>query len=237
MQYLKPFSFFISRPGSTTNLLSAAVCILIPIIGPIVLLGYRAEVAEDLDRDPDLEDYPDFQFDRFGDYLGLGFYPFLYQLIISLVGGGVAIVGGGGIGFAVYKLIDQEPGGMIAGIIVGFVIYMTVAIGIALVLWPMELHAQLTRRFAFFEALAFASRLLKRVWGQAIISVIVFYFLSVVIVIIGYLACIVGVYASIAIMFMAQQHYMAQLYRLYLEEGGEVIKQYNDDDDIEILDE
>src|SRR5262245_40908593 len=85
MLYVKPFTYFVKKkPGGFTNLLYGCVCVLIPVVGPIILLGYRAEIAEDLERDPQLEDYPDFTFNRFADYLQRGIWPFLMQLIVSL---------------------------------------------------------------------------------------------------------------------------------------------------------
>jgi hypothetical protein len=39
----------------------------------------------------------------------------------------------------------------------------------------------------------------------------------------GYLACFIGVYPAVVILGMAQQHLVAQLYRLYLDEGGQPI--------------
>ena len=39
---------------------------------------------EDLDRDPRLEEYPNFDFNRFIDYLTRGIWPFLMQLIVGV---------------------------------------------------------------------------------------------------------------------------------------------------------
>ena len=39
----------------------------------------------------------------------------------------------------------------------------------------------------------------------------------------GMLACYVGLYPAMVIQSLAQQHYVVQLYRQYLDEGGEPI--------------
>ena len=54
MRYGLAFRYFLDRPGGFTNLLLVSVCLLIPAVGPILLHGYQAEVAERLIRDPEL---------------------------------------------------------------------------------------------------------------------------------------------------------------------------------------
>jgi hypothetical protein len=191
------------------------VCVLIPVIGPIVLLGYRAEMAEDLDRDPRLEEYPNFDFNRFIDYLTRGIWPFLMQLIVG-VGSMALMLVVAVAGFVAYKATD-EP---VVGFSVGGLLFIPVMLLSILVLWPMELHTQLSGKFEFGQALSFMSRMLGRVWGQAILAALALWFLGSVVVLLGYAACFVGVYPAMVIVGMAEQHLIGQLYRLYLDEGG-----------------
>jgi hypothetical protein len=219
MQYFKPFTYFaLKKPGGWKNVLLAAVCVLIPVVGAIVLLGYRAEIAEDLDRDPRLEEYPDFDFNRFVDYLSRGVWPFLMQLIVS-----VAVLVPLALLVLVGVLVAYATDEPLIGFGIGGLLLVPVIVLAMLVLWPLELHAQLTGKFDFGRALAFTGRYLKRVWGQALMAAVAYWFFSVLLIPIGYLACIVGVYPAAIIVSMAQQHYVAQLYRLYLDEGGEPI--------------
>jgi hypothetical protein len=219
MQYIKPFTYFVSKkPGGWTNLLYGAVCVLIPIVGPIVLLGYRAEIAEDLDRDPKLEEYPNFDFNRFVDYLSRGIWPFLMQLIVT-AGVMVLMVLVVVIGVVAYSA-TQEP---VVGFAVGGVLFLPVMLLSMLVLWPLELHTQLSGKFEFGRAFAFMTGMLKRVWGQALLVALAYWFLGTLVALLGYAAFCVGIYAALVILGMAQQHFVAQLYRLYLDEGGEPI--------------
>src|SRR5205823_5265457 len=64
--------------------LFCALCCLIPVIGPILMLGYLFEIIDSLLRSP-AKPYPDFDFNRFGDYLLRGVWPFLVELIVSFV--------------------------------------------------------------------------------------------------------------------------------------------------------
>jgi hypothetical protein len=218
VQYFKPFTYFVGKkPGGFQNLLLTTVCVLIPIVGAMVLLGYRAEVAEDLDKDPNLENYPDFTFDRFMEYLQRGVWPFVVQLIVGLSFAAVMMVP---IGIAVALAIaNNQP--LIA--LAGYAIVIPFMPLVMMVTMPMELHAQLTGRFAFGQECRFMTRFLGKVWGQALLASLAYWFFAVLLGLCGYLLLCVGVYFVAALLSMAQQHYTAQLYRLYLAEGGEPI--------------
>lgn len=219
MQYVKPFTYFASKkPNGLKNLLFGAVCVLIPVVGPIVLLGYRAEMAQDLDKDPKLQDYPDFDFNRFIDYLTRGIWPFLMQLIVS-AGVMVLMLFVVVIGVAA-AAAAKEP---LVGVAVGGVLLIPVILLSILVLWPLELHTQLSGKFEFGRAFAFMTRMLKRVWGQALLAALGLWLLGSLTILLGYAACIIGVYPAAVIVGMAEQHFIGQLYRLYLDEGGEPI--------------
>ena len=220
MDYVKPFTYFAGATGGFVNLLFCAVCNLIPVLGPIVLLGYRAEVAEELVRDRRLRRHPEFDFGRFGDYLSRGVWPFVYQLGFGLLLGVVLLAG-----IAVAALFG--PLGLLAGVLV----LVPVVLGAPVFLWPMELHAQLSGRFAPVEAFGFASRFAGRMWGLTLVSLITFLAGSVVVGVLGLLACGVGLYLSAVVQLMAQQHLMTQLYRLYLADGGDLIDGPDDDDE------
>ncbi len=218
MQFFKPFTYFIRKPGGFTNVLYGCVCVLIPVIGPIILLGYRAEVAESLEKDPDLEDYPNFDFNRFVDYLIRGVWPFLAELVVMLVAW-VLIGLAAGVGFAV----AVASGEWMYGVLAGSLLLFPVTLATILLMWPMELYTQLSGGFNFGATLRFTFRFLGKVWGQMLIAALVFGFLSTLLSFAGMLACFIGVYPAAVIQALAQQHYAAQLYRQYLDEGGEPI--------------
>src|SRR5438034_6215952 len=83
MDYMRMLSYVFENPNWFMNLLLGALCALIPIIGPIVLLGYRYETVIGLLAVGGAR-YPDFNFGRFGDYLMRGLWPFLVGLACSL---------------------------------------------------------------------------------------------------------------------------------------------------------
>jgi hypothetical protein len=117
MRYWQSYRFVFNKPNWLTNLLLTSVCLLIPIVGQIVLIGYLFEVidallhrspfeggrtVDDSDDAADSEQvmdalpanddypsaqYPDFVFNRFADYLMRGVWPFLVRLIIGMAVG------------------------------------------------------------------------------------------------------------------------------------------------------
>jgi hypothetical protein len=60
------------------------LCALIPIVGQIAVLGYAFESAAYLHK-TNREGYPDFDFGRFGAYLGRGIGPFVVGLVFLIV--------------------------------------------------------------------------------------------------------------------------------------------------------
>ena len=89
------------------------------------------------------------------------------------------------------------------------------------ILWPMEYHAQVTRKFSPIEELKFALRFARVCWFSTFVAVLMFNMLSSVCSLLGVLLCYIGLYPAFVIQQMAEQHLMSQLYLHYLEEGGE----------------
>jgi hypothetical protein len=220
VQYQLAFGYFVGKkPNGWTNLLLLTVCMLIPVVGPLVMLGYRSEVAERLVRDPDnLRRHPDFSFDRFMELLTRGLWPFLISLIASLVLLPVAMV-------AIFGSIavGAAANAPAVGVILGMLGYLVIAlVGSALIV-PMVFHAELANRFDLGGGFRFAVSFLKLVGGKAVVTYLVYCALTIPLVLVGLLACFVGVYPASVVAMMAGQHLMVQLYLDYLDRGGEEI--------------
>ena len=81
----------------------------------------------------------------------------------------------------------------------------------------------MTQKFAPKEEIKFAIRFLRLCGVSTLVAVLMFTMLGSVLLTLGLLLCIVGVFPAAAIYQMAEQHMMSQLYLHYLEEGGEPI--------------
>jgi hypothetical protein len=84
IEHMRMFHYVFENPNWLTNILLSGLCILIPIIGGLVVLGYQFEAVAVLLSTQGAR-YPDFTFSRFAEYLVRGLWPFLVQLVASLV--------------------------------------------------------------------------------------------------------------------------------------------------------
>ena len=218
MKFLLAFRYILDQPGGFVNLLLITACQFIPVVGPIVLLGYRGEVSIALERDPDMLEHPKFDFNRFVDYLSRGVWPFLISLIISLPLIPLVVA-------AFFAGLAINPPGPGNPPLLLFAFFGGVEL-IALVLMiflsvPMTFHAEITGRFDLGGAFRFAWAFWSHVGLVAIGTGFVFAFMSVLVTVIGILCCFVGIYPASSLTQMAGQHLMVQLYRVYLNRGGE----------------
>jgi hypothetical protein len=234
MLYKKPYTYFTNHPGGGKDLLMGSLALLsgmvIPLVGQVVWMGYQAEVVEDLERDPDIQAHQNFDLNRFSDYLSRGVWPFLMSLIIGLFIGMMAMIAVVA-GFAT-TYFTQVPW---SGLLVMMVLYFPIVFIGTLLTWPLILHVQLSNAFRIGKAMQFTMRFLKILWGQLTITLFVHMVISMVMMFAGMLCCFIGIFPAALIVTMAQEHYMIQLYRLYLAEGGDPIVRHTDemDDDEE----
>lgn len=222
MQFGLAFGYFINRTGGFTNVLLLTLCQLIPVVGPIAMMGYRAEVAVSLLDDPELRRHSRFDFNRFGDYLTRGVWPFLIALVLSvpfvLVIWGVMIVSA-----VIGGVANNNPG---AGFLIAIPLFVAGLIVMTVLSVPMTFHAELVNKFDFMGGLQFATRFWSLVGVSAIVTALLFIPLALGISIVGLLCCIIGIYPASTVVQMASQHLLVQLYQKYLERGGEPIPEF-----------
>jgi hypothetical protein len=221
VQYLQPFLYFARKPETGyKNVLLGCLCPLIPFVGVMVLLGYRAQVSEELERDPEMKDHPDIKLDDLTIYLKRGVWPFLTRLLFMVIVVPVAYAFAFAVGFGIYQ-VAPEP---LLGFAAGALVFLAILLVATTILWPMEYHAQVTQKFAPIEEFKFAIRFARVCWFSSFVAVLMYSMLGSVVTIIGMLLCYIGLYPAFVVQQMAEQHLMSQLYLLYLEEGGEPIR-------------
>lgn len=226
MQYMRSIEYIRDRKNWMSNILMGALCSLIPVVGKIVYTGWMFEVIDSLHQDPEHREYSDFDFNRFSQYLGRGIWPFLGELVVSMI-----VV----MPFSILYVV-LFMGGMFAAKSAGTPIFMVLGwgagflvlmIGVVLgtvVSWPVLLHTGISGEFNFSGMLAFTKDFLRRVGKETAIAVLFFIGLGVVFSMLGMLACFVGLYLAVAVITMMEHHLLFQLYELYLERGGEPIQ-------------
>jgi hypothetical protein len=229
MKYKHAFTFLFSRPNWTKELLLMAVCVLIPIVGVLVLLGYRSELLDEwLDGKDDLQ-VQGFDFNRFSQQLTRGLWPFLYQLIVGMVIGLFAFV------LYFVTIISMMATKEVAVFLLGMLLFMLSMMVIQTIahaiLWPFVTHGQITGKFDFGGAWSFAKDYYQRLgFFNLIVTALTYVVISFPIAIVGYICCLIGLYPAIAIINMADGNLIYQLYQRYLERGGEPLPRFVPDE-------
>jgi uncharacterized membrane protein YedE/YeeE len=222
MQYMRSVQFIMDRANWLTNILLCGVCHIIPIIGQIVVQGYLFEVIESLHRDPEHKEYPDFDFNRFMEYLTRGVWPFLMALVVGLViGVPLGLFAGCGMAIAI-GIASATKSPAVIVIFYFLMILFAIAVGLlsVVVTWPATLQAGLQREFNVSAVIEFTKDFNKRVFKEMLLSALFVFAIALVAEFVGLLACVFGVLFTMTAVIFAQHHLFFQLYELYLERGG-----------------
>ncbi len=227
MQYLYTYQYIFQSNDWLVNILLCALCALIPVIGPIVLIGYQFEIVEALHRNPK-SIYPSFDFGRFMDYLVRGVYPFVVSLIASVICVPVMLIliygpmllfaivaGGAGGGNGEAAVL-----GVFAMFAFIFIAITAFSLLLSLAIMPMFLRGGLSQNFGTMFDFGFVRDFISRVWKEMLL---VFLFLMVSSFVVAFLGCAalcVGLFAVQPVMILAYAHAYYQLYELYLSRGG-----------------
>lgn len=221
------FHFIFREPNWMLTILLGGICQLIPVIGPLVLMGYAYEVLVDLTVTGGAT-YRPFDFNRFMAYLKRGAWPFLVSLVVGLILvpvlyvlmilGALLVVG---LANAVGD--DAAPVVVVIFGVLGFLLYLALVIGLNVVLQPMFLRSALMMEFGQGFQMAFVRDYLHRVFGEKVKVILYLTLVSLPLVLAGFLACFVGIYAAVVVMMLMQVHLQFQVYEIYRTRGGEVV--------------
>jgi hypothetical protein len=231
MNYTDSIKDFFASPRWGMNLLMGGVCSLIPVIGPMVLLGwllggfwgrsgYRAA------------EFPAFDFARFTDYLMRGLWPFLVALVVSVVFvplmwvvcfipliGAQALGAGGG-----HRGSDAE-GLVVLALMVGMLVVLAVlGILLMLVVKPLMIRAELLQDFGKAFNLRWSLDFIKRTWLECVLATMFIWLASMVLSIVGMAAFCIGIYFVSGPVYFAMAHLDRQIYQLFVRRGGEALE-------------
>jgi hypothetical protein len=227
MNYPASVSDFFKSPKWMMNLLLAGVCFFIPVIGPMVIMGWL--ITGFWGRDDERpETFPDFDFSFFGKYLERGVWPFLVMLVSGLASALViavflvplamfsSLISGGSHG---------QASGCFGALIAMFMMFCSVAAVVAMmvVLSPLTLRASMVQDFAQSFDFTFMKRFVSLVWKEILLSVLFLLVASMVLTSLGALALCIGMYFAKVPIYFCWMHLHKQLYRLYLSRGGEPV--------------
>jgi hypothetical protein len=227
------FQFIFANPKWLTNLLLVSVCHFIPVVGPLVVVGYQFEVAESLLYQNRRNGYREFDFNKFADYLTRGLWPFLATLIASIalmvpmailwvsmwMLMMVAVAGAGA------QKVGPEAGILfVAPIVVMGIVVFVLSLGFHVLLIPLQLRAGYSQDLGEAFHFGFAIDFLRVMWKEIVVAMIFLAVCSVPLMLAGILFCFVGVYFTLSMVLLAHAHLIDfQLYSIYLSRGGEPI--------------
>ena len=228
IEYMRAYQYVFESPNWTMNIVWGFLCLIstmiIPVVGQLVLLGYQFEIIEVLLVTQGAR-YPDFDANRFADYLSRSIWPFLVALVLMipmvivlyaaifcvvLLGAAGAAIGGDEVGPALAVLF----GG------VGFIAVLALWIAALGILTPLVLRAGLMQDFGGAFNFGWVVDFLKKTWLEIVLVSLFLMVTAFALSLVGLLALCIGVFAAQALMMMAQSHLLYQLYLLYLSRGG-----------------
>lgn len=224
MEYMRSVNYIFENPNWLMNVFCMALCNLIPLVGPLIIYGYQFEIVESLHLRRH-QTYPDFDFNRFVDYLVRGLWVFLVCILLSLlivpvmllvIGLPLMLMIGGG------AAAGEE--GAAAGMMIGMPIMMLLAFFFIIILnifcVPFILRAGLTQDFGASFDFGFAKQFVANTWLEMILAGLFFMVMGMVFAMLGMVICFVGIYMTMAATMMAQAHLGYQLYEVHLAKGG-----------------
>lgn len=227
MNYSASITDFFKSPKWVMNMLLGGLCLFIPIVGQIVIKGWLVTGFWGRDEER-FENFPDFDFGKFGKYLERGLWPFLVTLVTSFV---LAMV------FAVFFVPFAMIGSLLGGgshgqengcvgavmAVVMFFFYLVMIVAILFVVTPLMLRASITQDFGQSFNFAFVKRFVSLMWKEILLSSLFQIVAGMVLVCVGALALCVGMYFALVPVYFCWMHLQKQLYRLYLSRGGEPV--------------
>lgn len=201
------------------TLLLLAVCTLIPIVGPMVSMGYLYRRYVGVRNGIPAADF-DFSF--FSEHLQAGLWPLLSGMVAALCAVPVILLA------MVPVFIGSAIGGendaiMAICVILGGLLYIGGILLMMVAVMPVQLRSGLMMDFKAGFSKSFIFDFIKKVG----LSMLLWYMLLMIVVmplaLVGYFALFVGVYAVSAWAQVASMHLLFQHYDLYLERGGQPI--------------
>ncbi|MEM6915532.1 MAG: DUF4013 domain-containing protein [Verrucomicrobiota bacterium] len=207
--------------GKWMTLLGLFVCMLIPIVGPMVAIGF---LFRRFTRERQGHPTEDFDFNFFADYLKMGLWPTIATLVFSLVAVPIILVFAFLPAVLIPLMEEASEAAAIVVAVVAFTIYIGALILLTLASCPILIRSGLMMDFKA----GFSFSFIKGFLGKVGLSLIGYYLLLMLIsfplLLVGYLALVIGVYVVSAWLQVATMHLVYQHYELSVERGGEKIE-------------
>ena len=230
MNYSTSVTDFFKSPNWLMNLLLGGICLLLPIVGPMVVLGWLI-TGFWARQEEGFVTFPDFDFSHFGKYLERGLWPFLVFLVVMMTFSIVMVPSAWLLMMPAMLVGGLSSGGEAnASGCFGFfamvlmMVFFTVMIcAMMLVLVPLTIRASLTQDFVKSFDVGFVKRFIALTWMQIVLSSLFVMITGTLFVCLGMIVFCVGIYFAAVLVYFSWIHLQKQLYMLYLSSGGEPV--------------
>lgn len=230
LRYLNGFGAALKGRNWLTRIVWLGLGIVVPVVGPIVVEGYRFDAMEAFIRGR-ASTFPPVDLNRFTEYLTRGFWVFLPMLILQFVIGPLLMVAMQSVVLGMALLVasltssgaisPEEIASLVSiGLALLFVVITIATLFMKLLITPIQLRAGLSQDLAQTVDVGWIRDFLKRVWLETLIAEVFFFVATMALIPFGLLAFFIGLYVVVAISILAHTHLIGQLYLLYLKRGG-----------------
>ena len=201
------------------TILGISVSTLIPVAGMMVVYGY---LFRRFAREREGQPIEDFDFNAFGEYLKIGLWPIVSIFVVSIVIVPIAMVIMLVVVFGA-ALLEKHEAIAIGLMIVGAILYIATITLFSLVMYPIMLRSGLMMDFKAGFSKSFVISFIRKVGLSLFGYYLLLMIISFPLIMLGYLAFLVGAFVVTAWIQVVMVHLIFQHYDLFLERGGEAI--------------
>jgi hypothetical protein len=231
IRIIEAFTWLFENPKWVNHSVIAAVILNfplfpLPILGQIVVMGYLFGCLEDELRQPRFG-YADFDFKKFGLYLKRGIFPWLINLCITSVGVAIVLFIFVPMLISGVTLINTRDqlwmmlGGFVIGL--GYMIYIAALVVVSLLPVPLMLRVGVTQNVREAFEIRWAMSFFRKLLPELFLTVFVISLTTLPLMLMGFVACVVGAWFVAAWLYFVGFRILIQLYELFLARGGEPI--------------
>lgn len=223
MRYQRSYLFIFQSPQWSVTVLSGGICLLIPLVGWTVFLGYVLDLLEAMQEHGD-QDYPAFDINRVGHYMTRGLWPIIAQLFALF-----PVIVLASLGFTMLLLSAEtgKPSPLHRFLATGIALcslFITLIVGVMML--PLTLFIGLRQSGELMAGWQFAQDFVRHVWKELLLAQFFVMTTGLSLFFLGLLACGLGAGPALALVGYSQYHLLNQLYGLYLERGGMPVPVY-----------
>ena len=226
MNYTASIFDFFKSPKWPMNMLCGGVCVLIPVVGQIAVMGWLVLCFWGR-QNQEFENFPAFDFNQFGTYLERGIWPFLVVLVGTLAMMPVIFV----VMIPMVLLAgmtggpNDDTGGWVSVLVcLGiFLFYLLFITTMMLVMTPLKVRASIVQEFGKSFSFSFVKQFIALTWMESMLVWLFMFVASIGFMLVGLMAFCIGLYFVTVPLYFAWAHLSKQLYALYLRRGGEPV--------------